>query len=136
MFLLIFQILHWNVHFSIKFYGEATSRNGCKTSKSVFKVRHFEHEPSCKVNEERASGFTFAKFSRCFSWWHFERTKMIAGDVHLRRHWDRNPGFLLLQLLVPSNLNGSGWKTRQSQRRIEHASTFQNTALFDGFLRG
>ena len=46
-----------------------------------------------------------------FLWWHFKPTKMIAGDDHLRRHQDRKIGNFLLQLLVPSDLNGSSRKT-------------------------
>ena len=34
---------------------------------------------------------------------------MIAGDVHLRRQWDRT--------LVPSDFDGSGWKTCQNITR-------------------
>ena len=64
-----------------------------------------------KVKEEAAPGFTLAGFSRCFSWRHFKPIKMIAGDVHLRCHQDRKFGNFLLQLLVPSDLNGSSRKT-------------------------
>ena len=66
-----------------------------------------EHSPSGKVKEEAAPGFTLAEFSRCFSWWHFKPTKITAADVHLRRHQDRKIGFFLLQLLVPSDVDGS-----------------------------
>ena len=36
---------------------------------------------------------------------------MIAGDVHLRCHQDRKIGNVPLQLLVPSDFDGSGQKT-------------------------
>ena len=36
---------------------------------------------------------------------------MIAGDVHLQCHQDKKFGNFLLQLLVPSDFDGSGWKT-------------------------
>ena len=48
---------------------------------------------------------------KMFLGWHFKPTKMIAGDVHLRCHQDRKFGNFLLQLLVPSDLNGSSRKT-------------------------
>ena len=64
-----------------------------------------------RVKEERAPGITLAGFSRGFSWWHFNPTKMIAGDVHLRCQLYRRIGFFLLRVLVPSDLNGSSWKT-------------------------
>ena len=51
------------------------------------------------------------RFPRCFKAWHFKPTKRIAGDVHLRCHQDRKIGTFLLQLLVPSDLNGSNQKT-------------------------
>ena len=46
-----------------------------------------------------------------FSWRHFKLTQMIADDVHLRRHQDRKIGNFLLQLLVPSDFDGSSRKT-------------------------
>ena len=64
-----------------------------------------------KVEKEAAPGFTFAGFARCFSWRHFKPTKMIAGDVHLRRHQDRKFGKFLLQLLMLWDFDGSGRKT-------------------------
>ena len=69
------------------------------------------HSPTGKVKEEAAPGFTLAGFPRWFSWWHFKPSKVIAGDVHLRRHQDRKIGNFLLHLLVPSDLNSSSRKT-------------------------
>ena len=68
------------------------------------------HDGTGKVAKEAAPGFTLAGFSRCFSW-HFKPIKMIAGDVHLKRHQDRKLGNFLLQLLVLSDLDVSGRKT-------------------------
>ena len=69
------------------------------------------HSPIGKVKEEAAPGFTLAGFSRCFSWWDVQPVKMIADDVHLRRHQDRKLGNLLLQLLVASDSDDSRRKT-------------------------
>ena len=44
---------------------------------------------------------------------------MIAGDVHLRRHWDRKIGNFLLQLLVPSDFDGSGRKTYKNEAKMQ-----------------
>ena len=75
-------------------------------------MRQRRHDsPTGKVEKEAAPGFTLAGFLICFSWLHFKPSKVIAGDVHLRRHQDRKFGNLLLQLLVPSDLNGSSRKT-------------------------
>ena len=49
--------------------------------------------------------------SKMFLWWHFKPTKMIAGDVHMPCHQDRTLANFLLQLLMPSDLNGSSQKT-------------------------
>ena len=66
--------------------------------------------PTGKVAKEAVPGFTLAGFSRCFSW-HFKPIKKIAGDVQLLRHQDSKIGNVLLQLLVPSYLDGSSRKT-------------------------
>ena len=99
-----------------------TSREKQKSSatwsrSSLQKQGVVAHSPTGKVKEKAAPGFTLAGFSRCFSWRHFKPTKVIASDDHLRRHQDRKIGNFLLQLLVPSDLNGSGRKTCKTDEK-------------------
>ena len=44
---------------------------------------------------------------------------MIAGDGHLRCHQDRKFGNFLLQLLVPSDVDGSGRKTCKLNKKYK-----------------
>ena len=80
------------------------------------RARKIAHSPTGKVEKEAAPGFTLAGFLRCFSWLHCKPSKVIAGDGHLRRHQDRKTANVLLQLLVLSDLDGSGRKTCKNTR--------------------
>ena len=94
---------------------------GCKSpisSSSILISQVIAHSPTGKVEKETAPGFNLAGFSRCFSWWHFKPTKMIAGDVHLRRHHDRKIGNFPLQLLLPSDFDRSIAKPKKNVRKI------------------